>query len=66
MSTDDVIRAWKDPEYRAERTSFAPDHPAGRIELADPGLEQNPAELYSHGSILLGRACFPHFTHGCK
>ena len=39
MDTKNIIRAWKDEEYRlslsaAERT-LLPDHPAGFIELTD-------------------------------
>lgn len=42
MSHIDVIRAWKDPEYRlglseAER-ALLPEHPAGLIELEDGEL----------------------------
>ena len=42
MSQLDVIRAWKDEEYRlslsdAERATL-PDHPAGLIELSDADL----------------------------
>jgi type 2 lantibiotic, mersacidin/lichenicidin family len=43
MSHLNIIRAWKDPEYReglseAERTML-PEHPAGLIELADAQLD---------------------------
>ena len=43
MSRLNIIRAWKDEEYRlslseAERT-LLPDHPAGLIELEE-GLDQ--------------------------
>jgi mersacidin/lichenicidin family type 2 lantibiotic len=43
MTHTDIIRAWKDPEYRlslgdAERTQL-PAHPAGRIELTDAQLD---------------------------
>ena len=43
MSTYDIIRAWKDEEYRdslseAERAAL-PQHPAGQIELSDAELE---------------------------
>jgi len=43
MSIENVIRAWKDPAYRAslseaERAQL-PDHPAGLIELTDAELE---------------------------
>jgi mersacidin/lichenicidin family type 2 lantibiotic len=39
MRNMDIIRAWKDPEYRlslseAEK-ALLPDHPAGIIELTD-------------------------------
>jgi len=42
MSKSNVIRAWKDPEYRnglseAERASL-PGNPAGSIELSDTDL----------------------------
>lgn len=38
MSNADVVRAWKDPEYRST-LNFLPTHPAGQIELADPDLD---------------------------
>jgi mersacidin/lichenicidin family type 2 lantibiotic len=43
MSKRDIIRAWKDEEYRlslseAER-ALLPEHPAGLIELADAELD---------------------------
>ena len=43
MSQRDVIvRAWRDPEYRASMSeaerSLVPDHPAGAIELSDADL----------------------------
>jgi mersacidin/lichenicidin family type 2 lantibiotic len=42
MANLDIIRAWKDPEYRlslskAEQALLLP-HPAGLIELADAAL----------------------------
>jgi len=37
MSHADMIRAWKDPEYRSTLTDVPP-HPAGLIELTDPDL----------------------------
>jgi mersacidin/lichenicidin family type 2 lantibiotic len=45
MSHRDIIRAWKDAEFRsslseAER-AMLPSHPAGSIELADPGLDRS-------------------------
>jgi mersacidin/lichenicidin family type 2 lantibiotic len=37
MSSAEIIRAWKDPEYRST-PSDAPIHPAGVIERSDPAL----------------------------
>jgi mersacidin/lichenicidin family type 2 lantibiotic len=43
MNRDDVIRAWKDPLFRAslsrEQRSALPAHPAGVIELRDEDLK---------------------------
>jgi mersacidin/lichenicidin family type 2 lantibiotic len=43
MSTSDIIRAWKDPEYRSslspEAQALVPAHPAGLIELEDAYLD---------------------------
>lgn len=43
MNRDDVIRAWKDPLFRAslsrEQRSALPAHPAGLIELRDEDLK---------------------------
>ena len=49
MTTQNIIRAWKDAEYRnslseSERASM-PANPAGRIELAD--VNSSPAIPYS-------------------
>jgi mersacidin/lichenicidin family type 2 lantibiotic len=43
MSNADIIRAWKDPQYRAslspEEQALLPAHPAGLIELEDAYLD---------------------------
>ncbi len=43
MSELDVVRAWKDPAYRAslseEDLSRVPPHPAGLVELTDTELK---------------------------
>ena len=43
MSHLNVVRAWKDPEYRnrlgAAERALLPDHPAGAIELSDAELD---------------------------
>ncbi len=38
MDKKNIIRAWKDPEYRASLTE-APESPAGAVELDDAALE---------------------------
>jgi mersacidin/lichenicidin family type 2 lantibiotic len=39
----DIIRAWKDEEYRLslteEQRALLPDNPAGQLELSDADLE---------------------------
>ena len=43
MSQEDIIRAWKNPEYRdsltEEQRSQLPENPAGLIELTETELE---------------------------
>ena len=53
MSNVDIVRAWKDPEYRLTLNEMPP-HPAGLIELADPDLDGSTA-------VKSGRF---HLTHG--
>lgn len=42
MSNSDIIRAWKDADYRAslseEQLGLLPENPAGAIELSDEDL----------------------------
>ena len=42
MTNAEVIRAWKDPEYRTGLTeserSMLPEHPAGQLKLSDSDL----------------------------
>lgn len=56
MSTVDIVRAWKDPEYRQnlsdEEQARLPGHPAGSIELVDEELDQ-----VAGGSIVTGTYC---------
>ena len=46
MTNHDIIRAWKDEEYRlslsAEQRSILPEHPVGAIELPPA----RPLEIY--------------------
>jgi mersacidin/lichenicidin family type 2 lantibiotic len=43
MKTEDVIRAWKDAEFRAELSAeeraLLPQNPAGLVQLTDEALE---------------------------
>lgn len=43
MQQTDIIRAWKDAEFRAELSAeewaFLPENPAGLVELTDEALE---------------------------
>ncbi len=54
MSNEDIVRAWKDPEYRLTLNEMPP-HPAGQIELADPDLD---------GSSAVNAASFTHGVRG--
>jgi mersacidin/lichenicidin family type 2 lantibiotic len=52
MSQVNVVRAWKDEEYRqslteAERAAL-PENPAGLLDLAEPDLQQ------SEGGFIVG------------
>ena len=50
MSTLDIIRAWKDEEYRLSLDEM-PAHPAGLIELTDADLDLVAGGNHSsHGS----------------
>ena len=44
MASVDVVRAWKDPSYRAtlgaEAAASLPSHPAGLVEISDEELRQ--------------------------
>ena len=53
MTNAEIVRAWKDPEYRST-LGQVPVHPAGEIELADPGFDRH-ADL---------QAAQFHQTHG--
>lgn len=51
MNTKDIIRAWKDEEYRrslseAERSAL-PAHPAGLVVIADAELDHVAGGTYT-------------------
>jgi mersacidin/lichenicidin family type 2 lantibiotic len=51
MSTDRIIRAWEDPEYRASLSpEERPESPVGGIELTDAELGQVMGAARTGGS----------------
>jgi mersacidin/lichenicidin family type 2 lantibiotic len=52
MSTDRIIRSWKDEEYRLSLSeselAALPTNPAGAIELSDGEMEQAAGGTLSH------------------
>lgn len=62
MFHGDIIRAWKDEEYRlslsdAER-ALLPEHPAGLIDLTDADLDAAGARTEK----VMSAGCCPGFT----
>jgi len=70
LSNDDIIRAWKDEEFRrsltAEQAAQLPDHPSGDIEMSDAGLDEARAaggqRTFSNGCnrTCWGHCCLPY------
>ena len=61
MSNQDIIRAWKDEDYRlslseAER-ALLPEHPAGLIELAGAEMDSLAGGFGSVGCFPTGSLC---------
>jgi mersacidin/lichenicidin family type 2 lantibiotic len=60
MNKSDIIRAWKDPFYRAsltaEERALLPDHPAAFVELDDEQLKS------TSGSVLTTAMTCTEFT----
>jgi mersacidin/lichenicidin family type 2 lantibiotic len=61
----DIIRAWKDPEYRqslegAQRAQL-PDHPAGLLELTEVELDS----AAGGAPKTLNLSCIPTYTIYC-
>jgi len=38
MTPDMIVRAWKDPEFRARIGAAAPAHPSGSVEIEEKDL----------------------------
>src|SRR5207245_4107116 len=77
VNTKNIIRAWKDEEYRlslsAAERALLPDNPAGLIELTDTDLEQiageAPNSYFSCGSTLIfdcRSTSYNCFTIACR
>ena len=65
MSNLDIIRAWKDPEFRSTLASI-PAHPAGEIDLAGAGLDGRAARNHTKEECEVTADC-PHTIFGhCK
>lgn len=72
MNKSDVIRAWKDPLYRAslsdEERAALPDHPAGFVEIDEGQLKlagggtSTTAPTCTAYTFLNWRACCPPIT----
>ena len=56
MSNLEIVRAWKDPQFRATLGDAMPDHPAGQIELLDP--EDPETHGRTHRLFCTHRVCF--------
>ncbi|HEY2292106.1 MAG TPA: mersacidin/lichenicidin family type 2 lantibiotic [Thermoanaerobaculia bacterium] len=67
MNKNDVIRAWKDPFYRAtlseEAQAALPQHPAGIIELSD---EQLVTGGVTNPPLTTALGCTEYTFHGWK
>lgn len=68
MGRLDVIRAWKDPEYRStlgpEELSKVPAHPAGLIELGDEELAR--AAGLSAPALTTAQTCTEYTFRGWR
>ncbi|MBD2208058.1 mersacidin/lichenicidin family type 2 lantibiotic [Calothrix sp. FACHB-1219] len=62
MSNNDIIRAWKDEDYRNslsdEQRSQLPENPAGMIELPS-----EVTETLAGGALTQGIRCKGHMTN---
>ena len=70
MKTNEVIRAWKDEDYREtltpEHRAKLPQHPAGRIEFEQPELEDE-TQLRGYHKVSRGcsHICYTKKRTGC-
>lgn len=68
MSNIDIVRAWKDAEYRqslsAAEQARLPEHPAGAIDLADEDLRQAVGAVSGEDCFTFPNQCLT-FVHIC-
>lgn len=61
MSNIDIIRAWKDEDYRnslsEEQRSQLPDNPAGAIELSDKDMESIAGGKAGNDIVINSTSC---------
>jgi mersacidin/lichenicidin family type 2 lantibiotic len=78
MPTMEVVRAWKDQDYRdtltAEQLAELPQHPAGVIEFGKPelddeslfGVEGKGGCKFLSNQSTKGGQCYTHSPGQCK
>jgi len=64
MSPDQVVRAWKDADYRAcvETDASLPAHPIGPIEIEDRALDVAGASIANRTEYIETLGCCQGFT----
>ena len=72
MPTIEIVKAWKDEEYRdtltGEQLAQLPEHPSGIIEFAEPQLEDESlfgpearrCKFFTHHTQNRGNKCSPN------
>ena len=69
MNRADVIRAWKDPLYRAglssEERAALPAHPSGLVELCDADLKHASGGIAQTTAIDCTEFTFNHWRRCC-
>ncbi|MDB9373349.1 mersacidin/lichenicidin family type 2 lantibiotic [Nodularia sphaerocarpa] len=70
MSNIDIIRAWKDEEYRnslsEEQRSMLPENPAGILEMADQEIQNLVGGEARYASQPVQSAYLPSWLTNCK
>ena len=70
MSPDQVVRAWKDPDYSTclgrDATASLPAHPIGPIDIADAALDVAGASIQIRTEFVETLGCCQGFTQAGK